>query len=182
MARRWLTGGLAAAALVWAGTAGGEQISPSPEAGRIFDFEIGAGRAWGMSAEPGGGVRVGLELVCRTEEPAYAEATAYFGGWPEDRRPVRLKVQSPDGTTTAWFGRAVSGKRDSELHIPRVTDLRELERFVEAALRPGALVSNGYRAFWNRASGARNAEVRREMLDCVDEMERGRRNGNGTGD
>lgn len=183
MGRKWLAGGLAAAALVWAGAAGGERMDPTPGAWRIFEFETGVGRVWAMSAELGaGGFHVGLELVCRTEEPAYAEAIAYFGGWPEDRRPVRLEVQSPDGITTAWFGRAVLREPEWEFHIPRLTDLRDLERFVKAALRPGALVSNGYRAFRNRVSETRNAEVRRAMLDCVEALKRGRRSRDGQAD
>lgn len=182
MERRWLAGSLAAAALAWASAAGGERMQPNPEARRIFDFESGAGRAWGMSAEPGGGgVHVGLELVCRTEEPAYAEAKAYFGGWPEGPGRVQLRVRSVDGRTVR-FGRAVSGSPEWEFHIARVTDLRDLERFVKAALRQGALVSNGYRAFWNRASEARNAEVRGAMLDCVEALKRKRRSRDGQRD
>lgn len=167
MARRWLAGGLAVAALAWAGAAGGERMRPIPEAGRIFNFEIGAATAWGMSAEQGeSGLHVGLSLVCRTEDPAYAEATAYFGRFPADRRPVQLAVQSPEGSVERFGGEA-SWRPEAVVHSPRVTDLRDLERFVKAVLRRGALVSNGHRTFRNRASEARNAEVREAMLGCL---------------
>ena len=120
-----------------------------------------------MRAELGdSGFFVGLALICRAEDPAHAEATAYFSGFPEDRRPVQLAVRGAEGTAER-FGRAVSGGPESGFHSPQVTDLQDLARFVGAALRPDALVSNGYRSFWNRASAARNAEVRGEMLGCL---------------
>lgn len=156
-----------AAMSAWTVPAGGQPMNPTPEAGRIFNFEIGAATAWGMSAELGkSGFHVGLSLVCRTEDPAYAEATAYFGAFPEDRRPVQLVVQSPEGSVERFGGEA-SWRPEAVVHNPRVTDLRDLERFVKAVLRRGALVSNGHRTFRNRASEARNAEVREAMLGCV---------------
>ncbi len=169
--RTWraMRGAAAALAAMWAWTApaGGEQLYATPEIAAIVELEIGAGRAWGMRAELGdSGFYVGLALACRPEEPAHAEATAYFGGFPEDRRPVQLAVRGAEGTVER-FGRAVSGGPESGFHSPQVTDPRDLARFVSAVLRPGALVSNGYRSFWNRVSEARNAEVRAQMLGCL---------------
>ena len=156
-----------AAMSAWTAPAGGEQLYPTPEIGTIVELEIGAGRAWGMRAELGNsGIYVGLALVCRDEAPLEAEVTAYFGGFPEDRRPVQLAVRTPEGTVER-FGGVVSGGPESGFHSPQVTDLRDLARFVGAALRPGALVSNGYRSFWNRVSEARNAKVRGEMEGCL---------------
>ena len=31
-------------------------------------------------------------------------------------------------------------------------------------------MSNDYRSFWNRVSGERNAEVRGEVMECVEEL------------
>ena len=156
-----------AAMSAWTAPAGGERLYPTPEIGTIVELEIGAGRAWGMRAElADSGIYIGLALVCRDEAPLAAEATAYFGGFPENRRPVQLVVRGPEGTVER-FGGVVSGGPESGYHSPQVTNLRNLARFVRAALRSGALVSNGYRSFWNRASAARNAEVRGEMLGCL---------------
>lgn len=56
---------------------------------------------------------------------------------------------------------------ESEFHSPQLRDPHEAVRFVSVALQPGALISNGYRSFWNRASAARNRQVRGEFLACV---------------
>ena len=48
----------------------------------------------------------------------------------------------------------------------------EAERFAGAALRPGALVSNGYRSFRNRTSETRNREVREAFIACLERMRR----------
>lgn len=166
--RRAMTRAAVAAAVAWTAPAGGEEVFPTPEIGTIDELDIGAGRAWGMRAQLGNsGFYVGMTLICRAEEPADAEATVYFGGFPEDRRPVQLAVRTAEGTVER-FGAVVSGGPESGFHSPQVSSLRDLARFVGAALRPGALVSNGYRSFWNRATAARNAEVRAWMLGCLE--------------
>ena len=114
----------------------------------------------------GSGEHVGLGVICATRGPYGIEATAFFGAFPADRRPVQLAVLGADGTV-ARFGPVVTAGPESGFHSPRIVDPGEAERFADVALRLGALVSNGYRSFRNRASEARNREVREAFIACL---------------
>ena len=150
---------------VSAGHAG--ETWPTPEIADIVDLEAPHTVAYAMRGELGAtGEYVGLGLICATHGPYEIEATAFFGAFPDDRRPVQLAVRSALGTLER-FGPVVSAGPESGFHSPRITDPGEAGRFAEAALRPGALVSNGYRSFWNRASEARNREVREAFRACL---------------
>ena len=61
----------------------------------------------------------------------------------------------------------MSGGPESGFHSPRVVDPGEAARFVDVALRAGALISNGYRSFWNRVGEIRNREVREAFIACL---------------
>ena len=65
------------------------------------------------------------------------------------------------------FGPVIAAGPESGFHSPQLRDPHEAVRLVSVALQPGALISNGYRSFWNRARAARNWQVRGEFLACV---------------
>ena len=111
---------------------------------------------------------LGLSLLCPRSTAKRVEITAYFGGFPADARPVQLAVRDAAGTVE-HFGPAVRGSPASGFHSPRVTDPLQALEFVNAALQPGSLVSNGYRSFRNRASRADNERVRNAFIRCLRE-------------
>ena len=128
----------------------------TPEIKEIVDLESADAVAYAMRGELGdSGHYVGLAVICATRDPYEIEVVAPFGGFPSDRRPVQLAVRSADGSVER-FGSVVSAGPEAGFHSPRIVDREEAARFAGAALGTGALVSNGYRSFWNRASEARN--------------------------
>ena len=160
MAIAGLLGGLVAAGHA-------EGAWPTPEIEQIVDLGDGNGLAYAMRGELGdSGEYVGLAVICARRGAQEMEAVALFGGFPADRRPVQLAVRSADGRIER-FGPVVSGGPESGFHSPRMVDPGEARRFVDVALRSGALVSNGYRSFWNRASESRNREVREAFIACL---------------
>ena len=158
---------LVAAALAVSGAAQAGETLPTPEIADIDELDIPGAAAWAMKGTLGeSGVTVGLAAVCATEGPRRVEATAFFGGFPRDRRPVQLAVRTPEGTVRR-FGPVVSGGPEAGFHSPRITDPAEAVRFADAAFRPGSLVSNGYRSFRNRAGETRNRAVREAFVVCI---------------
>lgn len=157
----------AAALAAGAGGARAEKTWPTPEIAEIVDFGVPGLVARGMRARLGDtDVVVGLGLLCATDGSGEASATAYFGGFPHDRRPVQLAVRAPDGVVHR-FGPVARGGREHGFHSPRLVDRAEAERFARTVLRPGALVSNGYRSFWNRATSVANGEAREAFIACL---------------
>ena len=55
------------------------------------------------------------------------EATAFFGGFPHDRRAIQLAVRTADGTVHR-FGPIVPGGPEAGFHSPRITDPDEAAR------------------------------------------------------
>lgn len=158
---------LLAAAFALPGAAQAGESFPTPEIVRIDELGIPGAAAWAMKGALGeSGIAVGLAAVCETEGPRRIEATAFFGAFPRDRRPVQLAVRIAEGTVER-FGPVVSGGPEAGFHSPKIVDPAEAERFARAAFRPGSLVSNGYRSFRNRASEARNREVREALIACI---------------
>ena len=149
---------------VFYSAAGGQTATPE-----IFRIEVADDHgevAFLMRAELGStGTFVGLALICSEGDPDGAKVVAFFGGFPWDRRPVQLAVRGSDGVVER-FGPVVSGGPESGFHSPELFDVEEAKRFVTAAMSEGALVSNGYRSFWNRVSEERNDEIRKWFLDC----------------
>lgn len=155
------------AALALPGAVKAGEAFPTPEIARIDRLDIPGAAAWAMKGVLGNsGIAVGFAAVCTTEGPRRIEATAFFGAFPADRRPVQLAVRTADGTVHR-FGPLVSGGPEAGFHSPRIVDPGEAQRFAGAAFRPGALVSNGFRSFLNRASEARNRAVREAFLACL---------------
>ena len=157
---------LLAAALAATGTVQAGETYPTPEIARIDRLDIPGAAAWAMKGALGDGITIGLATICAVEGPRRVEATAFFGAFPADRRPVRLAVRTAEGTVHR-FGPAVSGGPRSGFHSPRIVEPGEVERFAAAAFRPGSLVSNGFRSFRNRAAEPRNRVVREAFLACL---------------
>ena len=161
---------MAAAAVIvgaWPGAGQAEESWPTPGIATILELGDGDELAYGMRGELGRtGHFVGLALICSKKGVKKVEAIASFLGFPEDRRPLQLAVRGEDGTIKR-FGPVISAGPESGFHSPRMVEAGEVMRFVNAALRPGALVSNGYRSFWNRVSERRNEVVREAFLACV---------------
>ena len=120
-----------------------------------------------MRAELGStGTYVGAALICSKGDPDGPKVSVFLGGFPSDRRLVQLAVKRVDGSVER-FGPVMSGGPSSGFHSPEIYHEGDVERFVQAALVKGALVSNGYNSFWNRVSDARNREVRELFLSCL---------------
>ena len=140
---------------------------PTPEIREITALDVQDTVAYMMRGPLGNsGWSVGLTVRCAMHGPAEIEATAFFGGFPGAHHPVQLAVRGPAGTGER-FGARVAGGPEAGFHSPQLRDPHDVERFVTAALQPGALISNGYRSFWNRVSAQRNQQVREEFLACV---------------
>jgi len=145
---------------------------PTPEITRIEPHAMSGGEAWVMRGELGDtGHYVGLAIVCREEPSGAVEVTAYFSSFPGKDHPVQLAVRSAGGRGES-FGPVVAAGPQSGFHSPRLTDWDEAVRFLRLALEPGALVSNGYRSFWNRVSEVRNREVLEAFLACAGNQDR----------
>ena len=143
-------------------------LHPTPEIRTIEPIGVPGAIAYAMRAPlPGTRSMTGLSLLCRPSGSERIAVTAYFGGFPPDRRPVQLAVGTRDGTVLR-FGPVVRGGREHGFHSPVISDPRQAERFLRAALSPGSLVSNGYNSFRNRVAAARNRTVLHRFLSCMD--------------
>ena len=139
----------------------------TPQIPEIAEFNRPDTIAYAMRGElRRSGIYVGMAFTCATRGPRDIRANAFFGGFPADRRPVQLAVRLPNGTGHT-FGPAVRAGPDSGFHSPLIRDPRRAKAFARAALQPGALISNGYRSFFNRASPARNREVLEAFIACL---------------
>lgn len=140
---------------------------PTPEIREITALDRKDTVAYAMRGALGtSGEIVGLAVLCARHGPAEIQATAFFGTFPGPQHPVQLAVRSPDGTGEG-FGPVLRGGPEAGFHSPQLTAPHDAVRFVQRALQPGALISNGYRSFWNRVSAARNQQVREEFVACV---------------
>ena len=109
---------LVAAALAVSGAAQAGETWSTPEIAHIDELDIPGALAFGMRGALGDtGVTVGLAAICATGGPRSVEATAFFGGFPHDRRPVQLAVRTAEGTVHR-FGPVVSGGPASGIHSP----------------------------------------------------------------
>lgn len=140
---------------------------PTPEIRVIAALDIKGMVAYAMRGSLGNsGEYVGLAVLCAIHGQAEIKATAFFGAFPGAHHPVQLAVRSPAGAVER-FGAVLAGGPEAGFHSPQLRDPHDAQRFVTVALQPGALISNGYRSFWNRASEQRNQQVRDEFLACV---------------
>ena len=139
----------------------------TPEIDRIENLDVAGAVAWVMRGELGdSGYHVGLGIVCKSDGSGDTVVTAYFGSFPGVGHPVQFAVRGAGGRV-GRFGPVVSGGPESGFHSPRITGPDEMARFLRLALQPGALISNGYRSYWNRVDEKRNREVRQALLACA---------------
>lgn len=139
---------------------------PTPEMSRFEAIEVPGGVGYAMRAELGDtGQYVGLAVMCRKGASAQLEAGAFFGGFPGRHTPVQLAVRDAEGRVER-FGPVVKAGRESGFHSPLLTEASEVRRFVGVALKPGSLISNGHRSFWNRVSEAENRRVLDAVMGC----------------
>ena len=166
---RWATG-CAAVLVVWGcspDSAETQGRTPTPEITAFEAVDVPGALALATRAPlRDTGSFVGLALQCRSDGSRPAEVQAYFGAFPGDRRPVQLAVRTDDGRE-ARFGQAVRGGPESGFHSPVLSEPEEIVRFLELALRPGSLVSNGYNSFWNRIGEADNRAALDAFLACA---------------
>lgn len=156
---------LLGAAVLAASLAGAASPRQPTEITDIVRIDVANSVAWAMDGAVSGMVVPLVLTVCAERCPQCTEVTAFFGQFPPDGRPVQLAVRSPDGTVER-FGPAVRGAPGA-MHSPAVAHPRDAERFALAALLPGAVISNGYESFRNRAGEARNREARETLLACL---------------
>ena len=114
------------------------------------------------TALPGAQWQMGIAAVC---ESGVASIAGYFGPFPGTARPVQLAVQGPDESIER-FGPVLQGGPQDGMHAPRIDEPEEIDRFVNAALTSGALISNGYNSFYNSTDAAGQALFRDTLTNC----------------
>jgi len=153
-----------APAMLLAAAAGTAAQSPTPEIHLIEEATAGNGATVYIMRAPLPNTvdQVGLAITCDNG----IEVTVFLGAFPPAGRPVQLAVRTAGGRIER-FGPVVqhAGPR-SGFHSPRLTDPRQVARFLDAALDNGALVSNGYNSFWNRVAPGRNRQMRAAIRAC----------------
>ena len=137
----------------------------TPEIREVEEVEANGQHAYILRGELGNtGWHVGFTATCNNRQ---LEVTVFFGSFPAQGTLVQLAIRTAGGGIER-FGPVVraSGPR-SGFHSPRLTDPREVTRFLDNALETGALVSNGYRSFWNRVPPAQNRNALNRMRACA---------------
>ncbi len=158
----------ATAAIVLASAVGATlaaQQLATPEIREIEELEANGERIYVMRGELGDtGEHLGFAAVCSNRQ---LEVTVFFGSFPARGTPVQLAIRTASGSVER-FGPVVraSGPR-SGFHSPQIRNPREVVRFLANALETGALVSNGYRSFWNRVPPAQNRNALSRMRGCT---------------
>ena len=154
---------VAAAMLAAAATAAAAQ-SPTPQIRLIEKAAPGNATTASIMRAPVPNTvdQVGIAMTCDNG----VDVTVFLGAFPPAGTRVRLAVHTTAGRIER-FGPVVdhAGPR-SGFHSPRLTDPRQVARFLDAALENGALVSNGYNSFRNRVAPARNRAARATMRAC----------------
>ena len=77
-------------------------------------------------------------------------------------------MQAADGSVER-FGPAFEADSTSGFHTPEIAGGDEIERFLRSAFTPGALVSNGFNAFFNDATPAARTAVLNVLTGCGSE-------------
>ena len=106
---------------------------------------------------------VGFAIRC-VRDTGELEGSMAFGFFPPGKR-VQAAVRTPSGRVER-FGPVVVGRRGSGFHVPIVEGRSEVLRLAMAALRDGALISNGHNSVWNRVGEVRNREGRDALRRC----------------
>lgn len=130
------------------------QRAPGP-GGSVLHVLVGPDR--------GVGWRLGMVFECRSgARPVIA---VFLGPFPADPRRLQLAVRGPDGVVER-FGDVFVAAPGAGFNDTYLEASAEQRRFARAALRSGALVSNGYNSFYNRASAVNNRAVLDALARC----------------
>ena len=136
----------------------------TPEIREIEEVEANGERAYVMRGELGNtGQHVGFAAACTNRQLA---VTVFFGSFPAEGTPVQLAIRTAGGRVERFGPVVRAGGPRSGFHSPQISDPREVARFLDNALQTGALVSNGYRSFWNRVPPAQNRDALNRMREC----------------
>ncbi len=136
----------------------------TPEIREVEEVEANGRHAYILRGELGNtGWHVGFTATCNNRQ---LEVTIFFGSFPTQGTPVQLVIRTARGGIERFGPVVRASGPQSGFHSPRLTDPREVARFLDNALETGALVSNGYRSFWNRVPPARNQRVREQLRAC----------------
>ena len=92
------------------------------------------------------------------------EGSLAFGFFPPGKR-VQAAVRTPSGRVER-FGPVVVGGRASGFHVPVVEGRGDVVRLMNAALKDGALISNGDNSVWNRVGEAGNRKALEALRRC----------------
>lgn len=111
---------------------------------------------------PGVDWSVGLAVSCVDGAP---RIDVELGAFAARSRVFQLAVRAPDGAVET-FGPSFRADMRSGFHSPRLEAADDVARFVAAAFRPGALVSNGYNSFFFQAAPNSVALLRAAVADC----------------
>lgn len=145
------------------------RVLPTPEVWELEDMsaELGSDVAYVLRASLGEGPdSIGVALTCSAGQRSL-EVAAYFGGFPDDGRPVQLAVRDGEGRIER-FGPVVMGTPRSGFHSPRIDERLNALRFAGAFLTEGALLSNGFRSVRNRVGKEANALAHRRLVECIE--------------
>ena len=113
---------------------------------------------------PGETQRIGLYVACERSD-GRLRAQLFFGSYPAGK-PVQAAVRTADGAVER-FGPIERGGPRTGFHDPRVEDPSDIQRLVNAAFTPDALVSNGHRSVWNRIPAPDNRQARESIATCA---------------
>ena len=160
-----LTTAIAAILLASAtGTAPAAQQYGTPEIREIEEIQTNGERVYVMRGELGNtGVHLGFTVGCTNRQ---LEVTVFFGSFPTRGTPVQLAIRTAGGRVERFGPVVRASGPGSGFHSPQISDPREVGRFLDNALETGALVSNGYRSFWNRVPPAQNRDALNRMRAC----------------
>ena len=157
-----LTTAIAAILLASAiGTTPAAQQWATPEMREIEEVEANGERVYVMRGELGNtGEHLGFAAACTKRQ---LEVTVFFGSFPARGTPVQLAIRTAGGRVERFGPVVRASAPQSGFHSPQISDPREVARFLDNALETGALVSNGYRSFWNRVPPALNRDALNRM-------------------
>lgn len=142
-------------------------LQDTPEITRLIAVPDYPAPAFAMRAKlPHGSDYIGMAFTCDADSPSGLTITAFFGGFPQNRKPLQFAIRTEDGKVLR-LGPVFTAGPESGFHSPQFTEASDVEPLLLSALRPNTLISNGYRSFWNRISPAENQHVRDTMLACL---------------
>lgn len=143
------------------------QPVPTPE---VVEYNLAANTTEKLTVGFGvslpDGTRIGALVAC-LHATGQAELAMFFGPYPPSR-PVQAAVRAPDGRIER-FGGVERGSPRTGFHSPVFRDPSTVRRFINIALEPGSLISNGHNSVWHRVPAAQAAQARQALLSCAGE-------------